>query len=190
MKTFRSNACLFAVGALAQIALVLAAHAAHAESVFRCRAADGAIAFQDRPCSNAASTSMVEIAPAPTFAKSPEYGVGHGDRVARAPHERGGTSHGKRGAAREPMSYECRAANGEVFYRHASCPKTIGKSGGSGRRRGRGGETDAIAVSGEALPRSEACRRMASGAGRSGRDRDETVSSYDKNLGRDPCRRF
>jgi hypothetical protein len=190
MKTFHPNVRRFAVRALALVSLAVVAHATHAESVFRCRAADGAVAFQDHPCSAGAATSVVEIAPSPKFSPSPAYGVEHGDRVAHAAHERGSAPRGRHENAHEPMSYECRAANGDVFYRHAACPKQIGKSGGSGRSRGRGGASDTIAVSGEALPRGEACRRMASGVGRSGRDRDETVSSYDKNLGRDPCRRL
>ena len=42
------------------------------------------------------------------------------------------------------------------------------------------------------LPRGEACRRMAAAGsiGRAGHARDESVSTYDRNLGRDPCRYY
>jgi len=36
------------------------------------------------------------------------------------------------------------------------------------------------------------CRRLARAGsiGRAGHERDEIVSTYDRNLGRDPCRRY
>ena len=49
-----------AVGCLALAAF---ARVAYAESVYKCRAPDGAIAFQDHPCADARAESVVELAP-------------------------------------------------------------------------------------------------------------------------------
>jgi hypothetical protein len=95
----------------------------------------------------------------------------------------------------EVVSYECRAANGELFYRHGACPKQITakskSSGGNARKRG-ASDTQTYAVSAQPLARGEVCRQMARAGsiGRAGHERDESVSTYDKNLGRDPCRRY
>ena len=158
---------------------------AHAESVYKCKGADGSVAFQDHACAHAAVESTVEILPAPPPGEAPDYGVTpRAERASKRVRNGGGAK------AREVVSFECRAANGDVFYRHGACPKEIAiKSAAhsSGRRGGASKET--VAVTGAALSRGEACRRMGS-AGRAGRERDETVSTYDKNLGRDPCRRY
>jgi hypothetical protein len=168
-------------------ALVAPARAAHAESVYKCRSADGRIAFQDHACAAGAAESEVAIAPAPPSAPSPDYGRApkESHRVARI----AATSHAAARERREAVSYECRAANGEVFYRHGKCPGRIAADAGTGRR-GRGSAASTFAVTSVALPRGEACRRMAAGGsiGRAGHARDESVSTYERNLGRDPCR--
>lgn len=148
---------------------------AHAQSVYRCRDAKGALAFQDKPCAAGQAQKEVAIEPAPAYAASPDYSVGkpeRASRVARVP---------ARASARnaEPMSFECRAANGEVFYRHGRCPATI---------RGKGRGATSTAVTSSAIPRAEACARMAH-TSHAGSERDETVSTYERNQGRDPCRR-
>lgn len=170
-----------AVRVLALTAFAIAG-TVHAGAVYRCRGADGSIAFQDHACAVAAAQSEVAIAPAPAPAPSPDYAV--------AP-SRGDPNHGHALAARvkerrEPTSYECRAADGEVFYRHAACPRQIATAGAAGSKRHSGSAS--IAVSAIPLSRAEACHRMSGSGGRAGRDRDDTVSTYDRNLGRDPCR--
>ena len=163
------------------------AHVAHADSVYKCRSTDDLIAFQDHPCLGTQSESRVEMQPAPPVSASPDYG--RAPREEDAPRTRGVPKiRGQSADRREPMSYECRAVNGDVFYRHGACPKQITDAGASTKGRTRSGSTaQTFAVSGQALPRSEACRRMAS-TGRSGHERDDHVSTYDRNLGRDPCR--
>lgn len=165
--------------ALAAIALGSFAKAAHAESVYRCRAVDGAVAFQDRPCANAKVQSFVEIAPAPPAQPSPDYGVAsaHEPRAARVR----SSAH----APREATSFACHAANGETFYRHGACPKQIAVGAG-----GKAAKT--VGVTAEAMPRADVCRELSRGGsiGRAGHARDESISSYDRNLGRDPCRRL
>ena len=174
-------AILFSVGALCA-----ASRAAHAESVYKCRAADGAVAYQDHACASGAAESNVELAPPPPVAPSPDYG--------RDTHEARRSTHAATSRAatherREAVSYECRAADGELFYRHDRCPGRITADAGSGKR-GRGGASSTYAVTSEALPRGEVCRRLAAAGsiGRAGHARDESVSTYDRNLGRDPCR--
>jgi hypothetical protein len=170
---------------IALLLLAVIAKPLHAESVYRCRGADGAIAFQDRPCAAAQAQSLVEILPPPPAAPSPDYGlassverrVGARDRAPRVSREH-----------REAMSYECRAANGELFYRHGRCPAKIPASGASqGRTKGAGAS---YAVTAQPIARAEACRKIerAGSIGRNGHEHDERVSTYDRNLGRDPCR--
>ncbi|HEV7491413.1 MAG TPA: DUF4124 domain-containing protein [Rhodanobacteraceae bacterium] len=159
---------------------------AHADLVYKCRNADGLVAFQDHACTHAQSESRVDIAPAPPASPSPDYGrASHEDNSPRA--HAPSRTHGQAADRREPVSYECRAANGDIFYRHGTCPKQITADGAGAKGRRRSDAAQTFAVSGEALPRSEACRRMAR-TSRSGHERDDGVSTYDRNLGRDPCR--
>lgn len=167
--------------------LAFATLGAHAASVYKCRGADGAIAFQDHACAAGAAETSVEIAPPPPVAPSPDYG--RETQSHRAAHAT--TSHATTRDRREAVLYECRAANGELFYRHGACPGRITTEAGSGKRA-RGGGAGSFAVTSEALPRGEVCRRIAAAGsiGRAGRTRDESVSTYDRNLGRDPCRYY
>jgi hypothetical protein len=166
--------------------LFLAAAAARAESVYRCHGTDDQVAYQDRPCAGAQRQTRIELAAVPPAAPSPDYGVS-------VPVRAKGSTRGSRAAAggagrRMPGSYECRATNGEVFYRHSACPKSITVSGHGGGGRGGGGAS--VAVTATPLTRADACRRLAAAGsiGRSGRDRDERVTTYERNAGRDPCR--
>jgi hypothetical protein len=169
---------------------------AHAESIYKCRAARAAIAYQDHPCAVAAEETQVEIAkapsPPPTIATSSRDNAGRADR--KSPLHAGSSmasSRNRRSREHEATSYECRAANGEVFYRHSSCPKSIGSQDiarGDVRGKRSSGQGRA-AVSAVPLSRAEACRRLAESGGRSGHDRDEQVSTYERNAGHDPCRR-
>lgn len=173
---------------LALAALAGPARVAHAESVYKCRNADGTVAFQDRACAVGAAQSQVDIAPPPPAAPSPDYGRERND-AGRSVHA-ASSSRASTRERREAVSYECRAANGEVFYRHGACPGRITADAGAAKR-GRGSST-AFAVTSAPLPRGEACRRMAAAGsiGRAGHARDESVSTYDRNLGRDPCRYY
>jgi hypothetical protein len=184
LSSSRRRAAVFASIA-AMLLLSVFAKPLHAESVYKCRGADGAIAFQDRPCAASQAQSLVEIASPPPAAPSPDYGIasraerhdGARDRTPRAVREN-----------REAISYECRAADGELFYRHGRCPAKIPASGSS---RGRAkGASAGYAVTAQPIERAEACRRIerAGSIGRSGHEHDERVSTYDRNLGRDPCR--
>jgi len=150
--------------------LVAAQPAGAAEPVYECRDARGHVAFQDRPCAAAQRERIVEILPAPPPAQSPEYAVPR-------PASRQAIT---RAAPRRPaMSWACRTEDGTMFYRHARCPATI--------RDRIGGTARSVRVTGTEIPRKEACRRMR--APHAGSEHDDRVSTYDRNLGRDPCRR-
>ena len=168
------------------------AHGAAAESVFKCRDAHGHVAYQDHACAQTQLETRIEIAKAPPRPPSTEHAVASHARVpSRREYAHATTRHGSAGT-RAVVSYECRAANGDVFYRHAGCPKSIKSSGfaqGRGNSKKQGGDT--VAVSAAQMTRSEVCRRQAaSGLGRAGHEHDDQVSTYERNAGRDPCRHF
>jgi hypothetical protein len=173
--------------------LLLAGYAAGARAeVYQCTDARGDVTFQSRPCADAAHQSVVAIAPAPKYAPSPEYAVAPG-RSTRSV-ERVRTS-SRRGEARAAGSYECRTSDGQVFYRHSTCPRSVpaadrGATHRGGRGAAGGAAAKSVAVTATRISREDACYelRRAAAAGRSGRIHDQDVSSYDKNLGRDPCR--
>jgi hypothetical protein len=158
-----------------------------AASVYKCTSSDGSVAYQDRACSEWQHTGSVEIAPAPAYAKSPEYAI------ERTPPPRPRATYAARREP-EPTSFECRSADGQVFFRHSSCPHSVAPhlSGiSSAHQHGaRAANSGSVAVSARRVSREEACRQIhAAGAiGRAGREHDEEVSTYERNLGRDPCR--
>lgn len=155
-------------------ALLVLAVPAHAEA-FRCEGRDG-LRFQDRPCADGERQS-VRALPAPPPAA---------DTAAVAParpmprHPGPARNDGRRPVAR---SWECRAQTGEVFYRHGRCPARLPAD------RSRGERGAGTAVQALELERGEACRRMMRSPARRGRHLDERVSTYERNAGRDPCRR-
>ena len=99
------------------------------------------------------------------------------------------------------MSWECRASDGEVFYRHARCPHSVPGDGvmrstgtyAISRGRGkRGGARDAwspVPLHARKVSRAQACRQINAVAAvdRDGSARDERASAYEHDVGRDPC---
>lgn len=190
------SACLSGVALL-----WLLAGSAHAASVYRCVDAHGNLAFQDVPCAAHARQQEVAAVPQPLIGSV-------GERIADAPPARRTAAAKPKPVPRRPMrtprpkpdaAWECRAANGEVFYRHTSCPASVAGDGvvreryvehrnGTRTRTGRGA-WGPIPVHGAKVTRSEACRRMQSvaAAGRDGHLRDQVASTYDRLMGRDPC---
>jgi hypothetical protein len=98
------------------------------------------------------------------------------------------------------MSYKCTASDGRVFYRHAACPPDlqigkpfIGKTYAVDRFNGTVETSIRMArVTSEAVPRAQACAAInkLTASSRNGYELDDRVSSYDKNLGRDPCKEY
>jgi len=165
---------------LAGLLLLGLAFGVRAGSVYKCTDATGAVAFQDRACATAQAQNEVDIAPAPAYAPSPKYAVeSHEARVR--------VTHVSARAGRGEIGYECRASDGRVFYRLGACPHSLAAEDNAGRGKNRGGNS--VSVSGHPIPRDEACSQMrrAGSIGRGGHEFDEHISTYDKNLGRDPC---
>ena len=169
-------------GCAALLLLAGFANQAMAQVVYRCQDAEGRIAYQDRACPDARRSSLVEIAPPPAASASPEYGS-----IAPARADRR-TPSSRASARTDAVSFECRADNGEVFYRHTGCPGSI-RTDAAPTRNGKAAAS--ARVSAVRVPRRDACRRLAASGsiGRAGHARDERVSTYDRNAGRDPCRR-
>lgn len=177
--------------------LLLAGYAAGARAeVYKCIDAHGAASFQDRPCSQAADQSVVALAPPPAYAASPTYAVERETNPRGARRVGPARATARRGEAIAATSYECRTADGQVFYRHSACPHSIaGVDAQGATHRGHGGAAKSstgksVAVTSTRITREDACHEMrrAGAAGRSGHVHDQDVSTYDKNLGRDPCR--
>jgi hypothetical protein len=165
-----------------------------AASVYKCTSAQGDVAYQSQPCPDAQQATVVEIAPAPAFAPSPHYALDH-DETARTARTATRSRSGERREA-APVSYECRATDGQLFYRHGSCPHSIpagharsSSSSSHGKGAGRGSGAT-VSVSAQRIAREDACHEIqrAGAAGRAGHEHDEVVSSYEHNLGHDPCR--
>jgi hypothetical protein len=183
--------------------LLLITGSATAGTIFKCVDASGAIAFQAVPCGGHGRQTAMQVraqplidanAQAPRFAPEPKASSRKSRRDVRT---RAGSRRGRGNAA---TSWECRAADGEVFYRHTHCPHSVPGDGvmrSTGRyvlRRGRGrrGGRDAwspVSVHARKVPRELACRRINAVAAveRDGSARDEHASVYEHDLGRDPC---
>jgi len=163
-----------------------------AASVYKCTGSQGEVAYQSQPCADGQSAKVIELAPAPAYAPSPHYAVDHGQTPGSARAPARGRSERHEAA---PVSYECRAADGQLFYRHGSCPHSIPASNAhsvSASTHGKGGGRGSgatVSVSAQRIARDDACHEIlrAGSAGRAGHEHDEVVSSYEHNLGRDPC---
>ncbi len=156
-------------------------------SVTKCVGADGNVAFQATPCASGQRQTDIVLAPPPPAGPSPVY--------ALDPPVQAGGKPSRRSVARKPsMSWECRAADGQVFYRHKRCPGSVPTDGHGESRRGlpfaHRGNRIRVNVTGRPLLRKEACRHIHSGGStaRRGHGFDDQVSSYDRNMGRDPCK--
>lgn len=193
---------------IAALLSLLIAGTASADTIYRCVDASGAVAFQAVPCAAHDAQTAMQVrgqplidgeAPdsPPARLTSPAYDTDAFFRGSRG-HVR--TRAGSKRKRAQATSWECRAADGEVFYRHTHCPHSVPGDGvmrstGSyvvRRGRGRRGGHDAwspVAVHARKVSRSEACRRINAVAAveRDGSRRDERTSAYEHDLGRDPC---
>ncbi len=151
---------------------------ASAQVVYRCIGDDGTTVFQDRACTNGTRLVMpTERPPSPAPARERTTATTRGKRSAAS------TPRISRTRTDTPDAWECRASGGAVFYRFSACPATLPAKGAKGTKAQPPERVQARTIT---LP--EACRRMRAN-GRDGREHDDRVSTYDRNLGRDPCRR-
>jgi len=168
---------------LLMLALMCLLGGVRAESLYKCTDPQGGIAFQQQPCAAAQESLVIPVEPARAPLPPPQYAVPHenhpgtnSERIRTRPERRGDDA------------YECRASDGRVFYRLAGCPRSIAADSGVARHRGRTAGSS-VSVSSRPVSRSQACAEMrrAGAIGRSGHEFDEKVSTYDRDLGRDPC---
>jgi len=174
---------------LVVLLLLVLANGVRAGSVYKCLDGGGAVAYQDLPCAADRQERRIELDPAPAYAPSPQYAL------ERAP-MRALPGRSKRAEA-QAVSYECRSADGQVFFRHGGCPHSVPANQGPAPQR-HGGNTKggsakgggSVSVSSRRIDRDEACRQIhrAGSIGRAGHEHDDDVGTYERNLGRDPCR--
>jgi hypothetical protein len=172
---------------------------AFAASIYQCTNGQHATTFRDTPCAAHAQQRKITVTPQPLIGAPGEHAARMAatsrQHTTRRPRKR--AAHARR--VKPVMSWECRAADGEVFYRHTRCPSSVPGDGvvrdsyaasfNTGHSRRRHNAWSRVPVHGTKIPRAEACERIES-AGASGRDghlRDERVSTYDHLMGRDPC---
>lgn len=172
---------------------------AHAAPVYRCVDMHGNLAFQDTPCPAHARQQEIAVAPQALIG-NPGERIADAPPPTRTPAAKAAPTRSTRAPRAKPeTAWECHAANGEVFYRHASCPSTVAGDGvvreryieqrNGTRTRTDRGAWGRVPVRGTRVTRADACRRMnaAAAAGREGHLRDQRVSTYDRLMGRDPC---
>lgn len=201
-KPWRRPWLVHAAGAMLWLACTTSAHAA---SIYQCVDARGHLAFQDIPCTAHAQQRKLDVLPLPAIGSAAE--VAAAERRRDAAHGRHSVRHmrkkhaSSRSRVKPRMSWECHAADGEVFYRHTRCPSSIAGDGvvraayaekqSRENTRRRHGAWSRVRVHGVKVSRAEACRRIhsAGAAVRDGHLRDADVSTYDHLMGRDPCGR-
>lgn len=172
---------------------------AHAATIYKCVSPHGAVTFQDIPCATSAQQTRLDARGQPLI--DPDAPRDTPAIRSTRPHPHATTrhvSHARHARLRRPpMSWQCTAADGEVFYRHTRCPGSVPGDGvvrsryaqTRARSRRRHNAWSRVPVHGVKIPRAEACRRIhsAGAAGRDGHLRDAHVSTYDHLMGRDPC---
>jgi hypothetical protein len=187
------------------LGLWAAAGALHAAPIFKCVDAQGHVAYRDIACPARARQTRIDLHAQPTIGDAHEVAAAVARAHAAVLHHARTATRARRHSAQHAhtkpkMSWECRAGDGEVFYRHTRCPGSVPGDGvvrwqdGGGsppgkRSRHRRNAWSRVPVHGVKIPRVEACRRIhsAGAAVRDGHLRDANVSTYDHLMGRDPC---
>lgn len=167
-KSFRAGARLTC---LVCALLIVAMMSATAATVYRCDTDSGVVAYQDYACAAGQQQAIVKIRSAVAYAPSPHYAV------SKRGHRH---HHASRRRRKAIMSYECRGSDGEIFYRHSGCPHSITDPSNPRHR---------VTVSARRVPRDKACAQIhrAGAIGRRGHEHDQVVSTYEHDLGNDPC---
>ena len=177
---------------LSGLLLLLLAFGLRAQPVYKCTDATGTIAYQDKACGAQQQEREMQFEPAPPLQPSPQYALAHDAAPVQMPRTTRAGGRRRQWAQDEEKSFECRASNGDVFYRHTACPHSVKApaSGPGHKGQPNSGVAATLSVSSRPVARSEACAQMrrAGAVGRNGHEHDEDVSTYERNLGHDPCR--
>lgn len=176
---------------LAGLLLLGMAAGVRAETAYKCVDAQGAVAYQAIACDAQQSQSVIAIPPPPRYAPSPHYAVMRRDEVA-APR----TRIVARERTPKETAFECRASDGRVFYRLGTCPHSIGADSSGGASKSHRGKSNnahssgTVSVAAHQVALEQACHEIhrAGALSRDGHEFDEHVSTYEHNLGHDPCK--
>ena len=187
-RAFRWSSLARVTGA---IVCLFVSSAASAQTIYKCVDSQKRIAFQQTPCQSGQRESEVAIKPAPPPpppSPTPRWQQHSlsAEEIAAVRLTLGIAPTAAPAQARPVVqSWECTTVTGEVFYTHSRCPQWI-TDGPLGMR---GAIPHESGVTGKPIPRALACRNMRAG-GRFASRLDEQTSTYDRNLGRDPCKNY
>ena len=162
------------------LALLFLCNGVRAATVYKCTDAEGAVSYQSAACAASQHATEIELAPVAAAAPSPQYALDPARPALRQRQTR--LAH-----AKTEMANECRTSGGDVFYRLGHCPHSIAEKSNDSHGKS---ATHSISVTSHPVPRSMACSEMrrAGSAGRKSHEYDESISTYDRNLGNDPCK--
>jgi len=157
------------------------------QTVYRCVEEDGSTTFSDQPCSEDPDVLHIEEShnPAPPRQYLPRASTANNDDTGRA------NSSPAPPSSRQAISYRCSIDTGEVWYLHSPCPSrvTIREIEDLEFEEGWAEVSREVTVDQTEVSRSSACSQIyAVGTSRRGSDRDESYTTYERNMGRDPCR--
>jgi len=175
---------------LAGLLLLGLAAGARAENVYKCVDAHGDVAYQATGCAAQQTQSIIAIAAPPRSVAPPHYVVEH---TRAAPPARIAHVTARDRGPRE-TAFECRASDGRLFYRLGACPHSIAAeithAATKSRGRNAGKNAGTANVASRPIPREQACHEIhrAGAIGRDGHEFDEHVSTYERDLGHDPCK--
>jgi len=160
----------------------IAIAAAERVVVHRCVGADGVPRYQDQPCRDDDDQERLELSHLPSAAAP----ANAAPEVAPTPPEP--LQQTQPPPAPELTSWRCVVENGEVYYRHDSCPSFLVDPIGLRDRDGSSwGGMRYLRVWGTPVSQREACAEIKEGV-RVGAGRDQRAQPYEKLSGRDLCR--
>lgn len=173
------------------VLVLLLSQTCSAQSVYKCKDANGTTVFSERPCADAPSEAVTirrhpESERAAIGPPSPPPVAAPTPAAAQLPAPQAPDNQQRT----RPQSWRCEASNGEVWYQHARCPATIVIDEYVYLNHQLGPQVGVRkAVRSIEVSRSEACREInrPGASSRNGYQRDQKPSSYDKLGGSDPC---
>lgn len=171
--------------------LLLIPCGAAAGTVYKCTDANGAVAFQSRPCADDKKTEEVAIRSAPEPPPLPPASAPDPPPIVDVPPPPAPLPPPR--APSEPVaeSWRCSLENGEIWYQHRPCPRRLYAQEHLLMSDGTLGPLVEVSkpVGQRSVSRSEACKEInrPAAATRKGSSRDEKPDAYAKLQGEDPC---
>lgn len=164
------------------------------EVVFHCLDSSGGSVYQDRPCPGRQETIKIRrVRNGEAFAEAIARGLGNSAPRPAAPASQPPSVPAPVATLPQP-SFKCQAADGTTFYRHDGCPPALQREQNVYFTVGQDiryyTQPVYVPVGSTPVSRSSACRTIygSDASQRTGSNLDQRFSTYDRNLGRDPCR--